>query len=280
MTHMEDLKDFIDFAEGEERPVTSCQHCVFAIKEKSKRKGLKQAQTGCKIDKIEKYRNINVNIIEAHNEENEFYGIESWCNTYREEPWEIAHKGEDLLDVVRLETTPSVGFIILIKDNIDSLEKTINSVLNQEDNNASQIVIVKTGKEIEYIDLIAECRNLLEEQSIDYKVQDIFSGLPELESVDEAFKNISSRYYTVLESGKEAPEDLIKVIHTNVNDKLKNVGFIKGNDGINGLTAQWALHKYLYGNQGASLEKKLKEGEEHDKTTPENSLIHTWDELR
>ena len=61
---------------------------------------------------------------------------------------------------------------------------------------------------------------------------------------------------------------------------MKNVGFIEGYDGINGLTVQCVLHKFLYGNKGADIEVKLKEGEEYDETLPQNSLLHTWDDLR
>ena len=283
--HEKDIKEFaikkpqtlLD-SEGQAKQinVTSCKSCVFSITDKE---GFKQ--TGCKIGRIEKYRKKGIPIIEARDEEKEFYGIETWCKAYREEPWEIAHKEEDLPAVARLESAPNVNFIILVKDTMDNLEKTIGSILNQDNIKACRIVAVHMGKEaeVDYLDLIEKCKDLLEEQ-IDYKVQNIMPNLSQLEAIDATFTNLLNGYYSVFECGKEVPRDLIDTIHANLYDKLKNIGLIKGYDGVNGLTCQCVLHKFLYGNRGASLEIKIKEGEEYDKTISKNSLIHTWDELR
>ena len=283
--HEKDLKEFaieksttpLDSEDQlKQTNVTSCKSCVFSIRDEE---GFRQ--TGCKIGRIEKYRKKGIPIIEARDEEGEFYGLETWCNAYREEPWKIAHKEEDLPAVARLESAPNVSFIILVKDTIDNLEKTIESILNQDKIKACRIVIVHMGKEakVDYLDLIEKCKDLLEGQ-IDYKVQNIMPNLSQLEAIDAAFINLLNGYYSVFECGKEAPRDLIDTIHANLYDKLKNIGLIRGYDGVNGLTSQCVLHKFLYGNRGASLETKIKEGEEHDKIISKNSLIHTWDELR
>ena len=302
--HVEDLKEFAierptglidDKTEQKQVNVTSCKRCVFSINEETKNKK-KTKQTGCKLGRIEKYRKKGVYVIEACDEEAEFYGIETWCNGYREEPWEIAHRGEDLTVVARLESSPKVNFIILVEDTMDNLEKTIEPILNQDKIKACRIVVVLMGKGANYFALIEKCKDLLEGQ-IDYKVQNTGSHLSQLEAIDESFKNLLSGYYSVVECGKEVPRDLIDTLNINLYDKLIDIGLVKGYDGINGLTVQCVLHKFLYGNKGASLEIKLKEGEEHDRETyirerniqpkkerrslkPESPLIKTWDELR
>ena len=61
---------------------------------------------------------------------------------------------------------------------------------------------------------------------------------------------------------------------------MVKVGYIKGFDGINGMTVQCVIHKFLMGNKGIDLEQKLKDGEEYDKVEGNRSLIKTWDELK
>tara|TARA_R110002110_G_scaffold37253_6_gene123267 strand:- start:6082 stop:6978 length:897 start_codon:yes stop_codon:yes gene_type:complete len=293
--HFEDLKEFIAEPASEDAVqtnITSCKNCVFSIENEEGN------QTGCKLGRIEKYRERGVTIVEARNEESEFYGIETWCNAYRGEPWGIANKDEDLISLVKLETTPNVSFIVLVKDSVDGFEKTIDSILNQNEAKTARIVVAHGGREadVDYLELIHKCNDLLGGK-IDYKVQNLMPDMSQEEIIDEAFDNLVNGYYSIVECGKEVPEDLIQVLHRNLHDELKNVGLVKAHDGINGLTVQCVLHKFLVGNNGASIETKLKEGEEYDRETylrerelrpkeewtslkPENSLIHTWDDLR
>ena len=79
-------------------------------------------------------KNRGVNIIEAEDlDGNEFYVLESWCSSYREEVWKTANEGKDLLGVLEKETYPKVGFVIIIRDSLSGIETTINSALEQED---------------------------------------------------------------------------------------------------------------------------------------------------
>ena len=287
--HFEDLKEFVPESVSENEGltnITSCKTCVFSIRNEEGN------QTGCKLGRIEKYRKKGVGVIEAHDEEGKFYGLETWCNAYRGGPWEIANRGEDLISLVKLETTPNVSFIILVKDNIDDLEKTIDSILNQNEAETARIVVAHGGGEddVDYLELIHKCNDLLGGK-VDYKVQNLMPNMSQEEIIDEVFPNLLNGHYSVVECGKEVPRDLIQVLHRNLHDELKNIGLVKAHDGINGLTVQCALHKFLVGNNGASLETKLRDGEKHDRETylreneqatpkPENSLIHTWDDLK
>ena len=62
-----------------------------------------------------------------------------------------------------------------------------------------------------------------------------------------------------------------------INKDNKKVAYIKASDGVNGITAQTMIHAFLYGNRGAPLEKKLKEGLEYDKN--DTQMIFEWEEL-
>lgn len=280
--HVKDLSDFIPKVlndEWETREVkqvnlTSCKECIFAIKDGN-------TQTGCELGRLEKFRKKEIDVVEAHDGEAEFYGLLTWCNAYRREPWSIANKDEDLVALVKSETAPNVNFIILVNKTMDGLENTIDSILKQKQISACRILVAHMGKEedVPYVDLIEKCKDLIGD-SVGFKVQNQIPSLSQREAIDEAFSALLAGYYTVLECGKEAPEDLLKVIQDSLHEDMKNVGFIEGYDGINGLTVQCVLHKFLYGNKGADIEVKLKEGEEYDETLPQNSLLHTWDDLR
>ena len=60
---------------------TSCKKCVFAIYDNI-------TQTGCHLDYIAKYREKNISILEAYDEQKEFYVIgDKKCPGYREDSW-------------------------------------------------------------------------------------------------------------------------------------------------------------------------------------------------
>lgn len=264
--------EFKDVEVPKQTITTSCKLCVFAEKEG-------KTQTGCSLGRLEKMAERGVNCIEAEDlEENEFYVLEASCFSYREEVWKIANEGKDLKEVLEQENYPKVGFVIII-NSIEGLEDTINSALSQEKFNPTQILLVNAGEE-DYFDLIEKAQELLEDKEVDYKVQDVPLESTNDEIIDEAFANAKNGFYSVFECGKDIPKDLIKTLHEAINEQLMNVAFVKGNDGINGLTVQCVLHKFLYGNRGMTLEKKLLEGEKIDKVEKDKSLIKTWDELR
>lgn len=60
---------------------TACKKCVFADYKNN-------SQVGCSIGYLEKYKNINATILEAYDEEKEFYIInDKKCLCYREDSW-------------------------------------------------------------------------------------------------------------------------------------------------------------------------------------------------
>lgn len=252
---------------------TSCRDCVFATKHK-------KTQTGCSLDRLEKFEERNVEILYAKDEEdNKFSVLMGWCSAYRNNIWKIAHKDEDLEEALDSEIYPKVNFLVLVKDNLNEIEVTINSILNQERFNAAQIIIATSNDKL-LIECIQKSRSLLEDSDVLFKVQGVRGDISNLAIIDEVFANFRNGFYSIFESGKEVPKDLISVLHSAINTNVEKVGYIKPYDGINGMTAQCVLHKFLYGNKGASLERKLLDGEDMDKTGIEYSLIRTWDELR
>tara|TARA_R100000008_G_scaffold83023_1_gene67934 strand:+ start:1499 stop:2311 length:813 start_codon:yes stop_codon:yes gene_type:complete len=250
---------------------TSCKDCIFATKED-------KLQTGCSFGRIEAYSNRGINIIEAEDlEENEFFVLETWCNAYREELWKTAHEEEGIEEALRKELDPKVQFIIVIQNSLDGIEKTVQSALNQEEFTPKRLVFVNNS-DTSYFEVITKINEIVPEGT-DYRIQDIRGELSDLEVIDEAFNNISNGYYTVIESGRELPSDIIKKIYNAISVNIQKLGYINPTDGINLMTAQAVIHKFLYGNRGASLKTKIEDGEVSDKVKEGNSLIRNWDEI-
>lgn len=255
---------------------TSCKDCIFSVKED-------KLQTGCSFGRIEAYSNRGINIIEAEDlEENEFFVLETWCSAYREELWKTAHEGEDLEEALQKELDPKVQFIIIIQDELDGLQKTVVSALNQELFSPKRLIFVNNS-DSSYFELIQKIKWMEENDIIpketDYRIQDVRGKASNAEVIDEAFKNVSNGYYSVIESGKEAPLDLIKRLYNAINIRIEKVGYVEPTDGVNGMTVQAVLHRFLYGNKGADLKTKLQEGEAVDRVETGNSLVRTWDEI-
>ena len=82
---------------------TSCKNCTFAIYD-----GI--TQTGCSANRIEKFDQSD--IIEAYDNEKEFYVINKFCNLYRSQSW---NGGQPDLDKALIES--SLDFDIMINCN-------------------------------------------------------------------------------------------------------------------------------------------------------------------
>ena len=133
----------------------------------------------------------------------------------------------------------------------------------------------------DHFDLILNMKEVAEGTGFDMRVQKITD--PEIVKedlliIDEGFKEVKSGYYSVFDLGYEIPQDWTYKINEAINKENKKVCLIRGIDGVNGITAQTMMHSFLYGNKGAALETKLKEGLEYDKN--EEQMIFDWDELK
>ena len=62
---------------------TNCKDCIFAIYSE-------ETQTGCEASRTDIFKNQN-KLIEAYDEENEFYVVKGFCNLYRDNKKIILH---------------------------------------------------------------------------------------------------------------------------------------------------------------------------------------------
>ena len=99
---------------------TSCKDCVFAIYED-------QTQTGCSMSMIEKYKAKNCEIIEAYDDDKEFYIINKRkCINHRKESWFKQFENSDNSLEYRIEKTNAsnkINYILLIDLKLFTVEK-------------------------------------------------------------------------------------------------------------------------------------------------------------
>ena len=173
----------------------------------------------------------------------------------------------------------NLSLIIIVRDNNQDLQRTIDSIKKQRIS-VRRILFSIVSDDVDYLDFILNIKEIAEESELDIKVQKV--AHPEINKenlliIDEGFKEIKSGYYSVFDLGYEIPEDWTYKLNKAINKDNKKVGYIRAFDGVNGITAQTMIHAFLYGNRGAPLEKKLKEGLEIDKN--DTQMIFEWEEL-
>lgn len=119
---------------------TPCKDCIFAIYEDI-------TQTGCKTHMLELYKNSN-NVIEAYDEEKEFYVINGQvCPYKRKQNWKHASKGlNKQLECARKELSMNYEVVIVVKDE-KSLQTTIGSLMEQTKRPSKIYVIVHQGSQ-------------------------------------------------------------------------------------------------------------------------------------
>lgn len=94
---------------------TSCKECVFA-----KYEG--KTQISCQFDRIKIFRETGVNVVEAYDEEKEFYILQDTiCNLTRGKAWADAtiSNGKVLIEEARKEVLPSYQFILVDNGDVD-----------------------------------------------------------------------------------------------------------------------------------------------------------------
>lgn len=247
---------------------TSCKNCIFETLPKQ-----------CDFD----YPNrISEEKVELTREDDgqEHYRIQGLCKWFRDDLWKTANLGKDLRAIAEKENELNLSLVIIVRDDISGFDKTIESIQNQKIK-PTRVLFVITSSDVDYIEFILKAKEASESTGLEIKAQSITDPeilKSDLLIIDEAFKEIRSGHYSVFELGYDIPENWTFKIDEAVNKEDKMVCYIKPIDGINGITAQTMMHKFLYGNKGASLEIKIEEGLEYDKN--DTQMIFSWKELK
>ena len=258
---------------------TSCKVCAFAHY-------IGNTQVGCDVGRLEKLRGMGMDIVEAEDHEKEFYVIPMMCTGYRPEAWAEAHRGADLVEKMTEESTPRIGFMILLEEPKDKekifadIAATVKSIHDDLKYSPAYIVIISNllQKDLSYLDLIEAAQDIFLDYDVDYKVMRVTTETSDsLGVVDVGFSNAQNGFYCVLMAGDPIVKNMDELLNHAINNEIMNVGMVKDEGEISRMTVQCTLHKHLYGNHERTLESKIRNIQNEDGS--EASIIYTWEQL-
>ena len=220
---------------------TKCDNCVFATMTNNK-------QSGCNLNKADMLGIEEIN-------ENGYYDLQRFCNTYRPEEWlsELSvTESEDLCSTVMAEVFPRVGVFVILDTNDEDLTKlrsTLDDVTNQTEGVFRYIAVI-TDK-VEYNEGIQKLFvSMFDYNTTNHHIVQIREKLPsQYHNIDEAFTHAKNGWIYVTSSNQGVPRDLLSKMNKRINIEMKPLTVVKPYDDINGMIIQTALFKFLNGNR-------------------------------
>jgi hypothetical protein len=198
---------------------TSCKDCVFAQYDGN-------TQTGCAADRLDLFRDQGY-IIEAYDEEKEFYVIDCFCNYYRTPKWDGYDDGKANLQVAIDEIKPRV-FISIYFDSPTSekVNATLQSILSLDCDKSHIFISISqshsnTTQEERHLSTHLLCR--LSEEDINSKVMVNFSE--RMREYDLFRVAGVSSHIAMINIGDTIPSDLLVRLDEELNDKHKRIIF-------------------------------------------------------
>tara|TARA_Y100000004_G_scaffold196812_1_gene268204 strand:+ start:20591 stop:21436 length:846 start_codon:yes stop_codon:yes gene_type:complete len=243
-----------------EKVHTSCADCIFAEYDE-------KTQTGCSFDRVEKFRSSGCEVVDAEDNDKQFFVIGRFCNAYRKQAWkelventnECSHK--ELMQTAKDEMSLRCGVMILMnpESTMPEVEETIHAIFKQKNNEPEYIVVVNNSKE-SHSEVISRMHHVVQDRCVFYAVK-IRGGVATTEqALDYGFHNIKNSYFICFEAGHTPPENFIDFLDYKLNEEMQQLLLSMPTKGsINGFFTQSAIYKFLYGNNTTIFFDKLKQ---------------------
>lgn len=248
---------------------TACRDCVFAQYKEN-------TQVGCKLDKINDYKNAEIPIVEAHDGNKEFYVINGRvCLSFRNEEVLKDYPVNSWEEIVKLQTKVPYQIICFIEedDKLIDLKNFIKSIKRQEVQPNRVTFINK-----QYSNYINKTKPALDPKTILEVIQDNNFHQYQLRNaydlevtnrdwIDMVFdntKDLPIPFYFTFDCNKEIPDNFTKEFNDAICIKMLQIGVAIPNEGLHGYIGNKIAHKKHAGNSfGILLEDKILELEEN-----------------
>ena len=240
-------------SEQRDNPVqTSCKECLFA-----KYDGI--TQTDCLADRL---KHFDGDIIEAYDEEKEFYVINRTCTFIRPKSW---NEGKSEVEKARLEVKTSFGLFINLPDfSEEELVKTVGSI-KKINYDKSKIVVtmchLQGGESELYVKLLGDLLNAGVEA---YLSVSIHEAAKEWDNLNR-FRNCL--FFSIVSAGQEIDADIFSRCDEALNDDGKIFASAQRN-GTSLLLTKIFLNHYIEYKSIYEIEEALmlqsKEEEKHE----------------
>lgn len=187
---------------------TSCKECLFAVYGD-------KTQIGCQFDKLNKFDNNN--IIEAYDDEKEFYVIDRLCNHYRDNKW-----NNGIADKNKVEKETQVSFDILfnceeIDDNYSQYITNFYEYYNSDvyDPNRLSYTLYHSQQTKTNRSTVATLYRLINKAMLSV------NSMPEFLFLHEKFMKTTRSYHVKINKENDVDINLILKINNLVNTDMK-----------------------------------------------------------
>lgn len=233
---------------------TPCKNCAF-----TKYAGI--TQVGCKAGRLAKFRETGAEVIEAYDEEKEFYVVRDRVCMYRRPPNWLSNKDiQKEVERARREIPFPYHAIVIGNDLTYEIVATIRSLQHQTILPIKITVIRPKGTTTN----IENIRHCLQETDISWNLPNILN--PEIDTVDKwvrlALMADKTPYFGVFHAGCIVPHSTFAVLAHKTIDELMQFALIKPNNKGSG----WIMpiNAWEYYRITGSKEKTLIENVEED----------------
>lgn len=237
---------------------TACRGCAFAdetqvfdsgqIGDPPRAPGFR-SQTGCKLGRLDKYREQGADIVEAVDETgDEFFVVNGRkCLAHRDKAWADRVPEANRAAAVRAELTVRADVVVPVgsADEVDRLPATLDSLRALELKPATVTVVnnsdVGMGR---LVSTLARAGAGLDWQVTDIKERAADGGRVDLDrAVDIASAKFKGHFYTVLPAGETLPPSFTADLDRAVVDDMGRFVLLLPNERMVGLTVALGFHR-------------------------------------
>ena len=204
---------------------TSCKECLFSVYEKN-------TQTGCLANRIEMFKNTARGdiIIDAYDDEKEFYVVDGLCNYFRPPSW---NEGKTDLDKA-IDESQTTFFIVIYadqinEDNLSRIQKSIQEI-DYEHSKISVVISHDLTMEAQHKKIVTKLYEFLtQDLNIDTKIN---AYLSETQQDYEAFRKAQGSYFIrlIVADNNTVSKHMFRNIDAALNkDAVRAVVFDDGN---------------------------------------------------
>lgn len=243
---------------------TSCRECVFANYKNN-------TQIGCKLNKIEDYKNANIEVLDMYDDEGkEFFIInERFCLFFRTKELMEKHPINTWEEIVKLQTKVPYNVILFLnkEDTLKDLKNSIKQIQNQEIK--PNLITIVNKQYLSYVDnpdkyiKPSKILEILSNSNIHkYSIKNIYDDdLIDRDLIDLCYdsnKDNPYPFYVVFKANKNIPEEFSKEFNSAILIKMLQLGFVKPIDDLHGMIVNKIAHKKHAGNSfGIPIEDKI-----------------------
>ena len=229
---------------------TLCHNCIFADYNNN-------IQTGCKADRLDKFKKANITISEMVYEDVTSYVIEEKvCVYYRNKDWALDHykntDDKNLVAIVSKELRIPYHVLLFVRknDNIDDVSIRLTE-LEQQDIKPKMVTIIDRTHALE--PMSNQLLTIMRNHSFAYWRVQTIQAIDQLDTdvidlIYDSTKKIPYMFYICFECQYTIPPTISKEIHTSLHDDMKAFTVLTPNTNNVGAAALKVAHEKHAGN--------------------------------